>query len=319
MLVVMTDLSLSVHQETQFISAHVGESISLRCLPVYGVVSWFHWYKVFPGQRPKRILTFYKFTSKLEFFDEFADDPRFSLDTEGITFHLKIGDVNFFDSATYYCANSFVERVQFAEGTTVSVVGSGINIPAVVPQMVSKSIQTKPGGSVNLSCTVHPGSCDGEHSVYWFLSSGEHQPGLLYTSGGRSDQCEKKPNTQTHTCVYNLPLNISNSGTYYCAVASCGHILFGKGTKVESQDEVNLTYLMYAALTFTSILSVFLSVLLVKRNKENCCKCSAPSTTNEEGYGDEENLHYAALSVHNRTRRRMDNVENDCVYSSVRH
>uniref|UniRef100_A0A3P8W687 Uncharacterized LOC103391489 n=1 Tax=Cynoglossus semilaevis TaxID=244447 RepID=A0A3P8W687_CYNSE len=80
------------------------------------------------------------------------------------------------------------------------------------------------------------------------------------------------------------------------------------------------------ALTFTSILSVFLSVLLVKRNKENCCKCSdstreisAPSTTNEEGYGDEENLHYAALSVHNRTRRRMDNVENDCVYSSVRH
>lgn len=236
MLVVMTDLSLSVHQETQFISAHVGESISLRCLPVYGVVSWFHWYKVFPGQRPKRILTFYKFTSKLEFFDEFADDPRFSLDTEGITFHLKIGDVNFFDSATYYCANSFVERVQFAEGTTVSVVGSGINIPAVVQQMVSKSIQTKVTASLN--CTVHTGSCEGENCFYWFQNPGERHQGLIYTKKERRKQHKKEGKTQT--CYDNLStqnLTLHHAGNRYCAVLSCGHILFKNRIELDFESK----------------------------------------------------------------------------------
>ncbi|XP_016886945.1 uncharacterized protein LOC103391507 isoform X2 [Cynoglossus semilaevis] len=284
---VMTRLSPPDCQQRSVISAHVGQTITMKCCNDKTEIAVVFWYKHVLGQIPMPITTT--------------------------------------NSAVYLCAKWDYRELRFMESITVSVRAAELNDQVVVHQPQFENFQ--PGGSVNLSCTVHPGSCDGEHSVYWFLSSGEHQPGLLYTSGGRSDQCEKKPNTQTHTCVYNLPLNISNSGTYYCAVASCGHILFGKGTKVESQaDEVNLTYLMYAALTFTSILSVFLSVLLVKRNKENCCKCSdstreisAPSTTNEEGYGDEENLHYAALSVHNRTRRRMDNVENDCVYSSVRH
>jgi len=36
--------------------------------------------------------------------------------------------------------------------------------------------------------------------------------------------------------VYNLlkkNLNVSHALIYYCAVASCGHILFGKGKKLE--------------------------------------------------------------------------------------
>ncbi|XP_024912502.1 uncharacterized protein LOC103391507 isoform X1 [Cynoglossus semilaevis] len=316
---VMTRLSPPDCQQRSVISAHVGQTITMKCCNDKTEIAVVFWYKHVLGQIPMPITT----TSNT-LIDGF-DNSRFTLDFEVDHYNLIISNVNSSDSAVYLCAKWDYRELRFMESITVSVRAAELNDQVVVHQPQFENFQ--PGGSVNLSCTVHPGSCDGEHSVYWFLSSGEHQPGLLYTSGGRSDQCEKKPNTQTHTCVYNLPLNISNSGTYYCAVASCGHILFGKGTKVESQaDEVNLTYLMYAALTFTSILSVFLSVLLVKRNKENCCKCSdstreisAPSTTNEEGYGDEENLHYAALSVHNRTRRRMDNVENDCVYSSVRH
>ena len=88
---------------------------------------------------------------------------------------------------------------------------------------------------MTLNCTVQTGTCDGEHSVYWFKHSQESHPGLIYTHGGRNDQCERKGNTQTHTCVYNLPmksLNRSHAGTYYCAVATCGHVLFGDGTKL---------------------------------------------------------------------------------------
>ena len=89
---------------------------------------------------------------------------------------------------------------------------------------------------MTLNCTVHTGTCDdGDHSVYWFKNSQESHPGIIYTHGGRNDQCERNSNTQTHTCVYNLPmksLNLSHAGTD-CAVASCGQILFGNGTKMD--------------------------------------------------------------------------------------
>uniref|UniRef100_A0A3Q4I1G6 Ig-like domain-containing protein n=1 Tax=Neolamprologus brichardi TaxID=32507 RepID=A0A3Q4I1G6_NEOBR len=91
------------------------------------------------------------------------------------------------------------------------------------------------GASLTLNCTVHTGTCDEEHSVYWFKSSEKSHPGLIYTHEGRNNRCESKTNTQTDTCVYNLPiksLNLSDNGMYYCAVASCGHILFGNGTKL---------------------------------------------------------------------------------------
>ncbi|CAB1351604.1 unnamed protein product [Coregonus sp. 'balchen'] len=62
----------------------------------------------------------------------------------------------------------------------------------------------------------------------------------MYTHGYRSDQCEKSPETgsPTQSCVYNLPkrnLSLSDAGTYYCAVATCGETLFGNRTKLDIQ------------------------------------------------------------------------------------
>ncbi|KAF3836870.1 hypothetical protein F7725_004334 [Dissostichus mawsoni] len=104
---------------------------------------------------------------------------------------------------------------------------------------ISQHLRSSSQGTLCLNCTVHTGSCDGKHSVYWFKNS-EDSPGLIYTHGGNNDQCERKPNTKTHSCVYNLPmenLNPSHAGTYFCAVASCGHILFGNGTKLDFEGK----------------------------------------------------------------------------------
>jgi hypothetical protein len=74
--------------------------------------------------------------------------------------------------------------------------------------------------------------------VYWFRAgSGESHPGVIYTPGNRSDDCEKSPESPspTQTCVYSLSknnLSLSDAGTYYCAVATCGEILFGNGTNL---------------------------------------------------------------------------------------
>ncbi|XP_073330783.1 uncharacterized protein [Pagrus major] len=328
-----TDLkfSSSDRQERRFVSVKTGDNLTLQCFYKTDVPPRLLWYKQTLGQKPRLISNYYKYEKDFTFYDEFKNNPRFTLDTENGKNHLMITDLNISDSATYYCLSLYTYNLQFLEGITVSVKGSGLNIPASVHQSASEIIQ--PGGSVTLNCTVHTGTCDGEHSVYWFKHSQESHPGLIYTHGGRNDQCERKDNTQTHTCVYNLPissLNLSHAGTYYCAVASCGHIVFGNGTKLDFKDEVDrlvLVYFLSGALTFTTILVVLLAFSVYKMKKRNSCqptesraRVPPSSTENAEGYQEAENLHYAALSVNQakRTRRQRNNTDNECVYSSVK-
>uniref|UniRef100_A0A8C7VKC0 Ig-like domain-containing protein n=1 Tax=Oncorhynchus mykiss TaxID=8022 RepID=A0A8C7VKC0_ONCMY len=148
------------------------------------------------------------------------------------------------DSATYFCSTTDIYEQTFGEGTVLFVKDSESNIMSVLQQPVSESVQ--PGGSVTLNCTIHTETCAGEHSVYWFRhGSGETRPIIIYTHGNWSDQCEKSPEagSPTQSCVYNLSkrnLSLSDAGTYYCAVASCGERLFGNGTKLDIQGNSQL-------------------------------------------------------------------------------
>uniref|UniRef100_A0AAQ4NRR4 Ig-like domain-containing protein n=1 Tax=Gasterosteus aculeatus aculeatus TaxID=481459 RepID=A0AAQ4NRR4_GASAC len=285
------DSSSSVHQGNSFLSVQTGGNLTLTCFHKASSAARLHWFKHTLGQKPRLISSYSRFTIPT-FYAEFKN-PRFTVDTENDQNHLRIIDLQINDSATYYCVSSKTHTFDFTATTTVSVQGSSSNIPTLIHQSPSETIQ--PGGSVTLNCTVQTGTCDGQHSVYWFKDSEESHPALIYTDGGSTDQCERKPNTQTHTCDYNLPmesLNPSHAGTYYCAVASCGHILFGDGTKLDFKDEKDsriLVYFLSGALTFTIILNVLLVFLLCMMNKRNRCevteshaRCSAPSTPNAE-------------------------------------
>ncbi|XP_031138138.2 uncharacterized protein LOC116038078 [Sander lucioperca] len=304
-------LSSSLHQQSGFVTAKTGDDFTLRCFYEGDVALRFHWYKQTLGQKPRLISTYYKYERNGIFHDEFKNNPRFTLDTETGKYHLKITDLHVSDSATYYCA-SYSLSIEFAEGTLVNVEGSGLKVAATVHQSASESIQ--PGGSVTLNCTVHTGTCDGEHSVYWFKKSEESQPGLIYTHGGRNDQCERKPNTQTHTCVYKLPmksLNLPHAGTYYCAVASCGHILFGNGTKLELEDEMYspvLVYFLSGTSTFTTILSVLLAFLMCMMNNRNRCLCAE----SQARFSD------SSKTKMNASKMQRDDTWSECVYFSVK-
>ncbi|XP_026208361.1 immunoglobulin kappa light chain-like [Anabas testudineus] len=321
--------SSSFHQLTGFVSPNVGDNLTLSCFYEGDVAARLYWYKQTVGQKPRLISTFYKYNVNHTFLDEFSNNPRFMLDTKNGKNHLTITNLNLSDSATYYCLSIYTFKIEFLEVTTVSVKGSGLNIQPLVHQSASETIQ--PGDSVTLNCTVHTGSCDGEHSVYWFKDSGESHPGIIYTHGDRNDQCERKPDTQTYTCIYNLSLdnlNISHAATYYCAVASCGHLLFGNGTKLDFKGSENshvLLYLLSGALTFTTVLVVVLTFLLYKINScqptELQARISTPSTANSEVKDYQgDNLHYAAFSASlpNRSRKQRNNTKNECVYSSVK-
>ncbi|KAM4537483.1 uncharacterized protein PAE49_021799 [Odontesthes bonariensis] len=322
--------STSVRQDKHFVSAKTGDSVTLPCFYDDVVDARFYWYKLNLGQKPQVISIFYKYDTNPTFHDGFENNTRFTLNTEKGQYHLKITDLCMSDSATYYCASGYLHNLEFAEGATVSVQGSGSKIQALVHQSASQTVQS--GDSVTLSCTVRTGTCDGEHSVFWFRNSEESHPGIIYTHGGRNDQCERKTNKQTYTCLYDLPmknLNMSHAGTYYCAVASCGHILFGSGTKLDMESDAEVDVVAYswgAVFAFTSILSVLLafSVCLIK--KPNGCKssesqgCSHPPTADPKSYLRAHNIYQAAVSVNltNRSGKQRDPTWSECVYFSMK-
>ncbi|XP_022073068.2 uncharacterized protein LOC110967692 [Acanthochromis polyacanthus] len=311
------------------LSVNVGDKVTLECFHQKdSLAMMFFWYKQTLGQKPQLVSTYYKHERNGTFNDDFNPSPRFQLETSRGINHLKISNVQLSDSATYYCASCYIYECDFLEEVIIQVEGSGLNFQALVEQSASETIQT--GETVTLSCTVHTGTCDEEHSVYWFKDEEELHPELIYTRGGRNDQCEREPNTQTQTCVYNLPLkslNLTDAGTYYCAVASCGLILFGNGTKLDFEEEAGsliLVYLLSGALGFSTILAVLLAYKAYTMYRTKSCKCtetsSAASAPNAEVFQDEDNLHYAALKQNNvnRSRRIKDDNLSECVYSSVR-
>ncbi|XP_026208365.1 uncharacterized protein LOC113157234 [Anabas testudineus] len=325
----MTDVTaLEEASSLHFKSVHVGQNVTLTCFFGDSVAVMFYWYKQTLGEKPQVVSKFYKHDKNGILLDKFEKDSRFQLETAVGKNHLIISNVQMSDSATYYCVSGYSYVFEFLENIIISVEHSDSNIQALVYQTTSETIQ--PGDSVTLNCTVHTGSCDGEHSVYWFKDSEESHPGIIYTHGDRNDQCERKPDTQTNTCIYNLSLdnlNMSHAGTYYCAVASCGSIMFGNGTKLdfeEVDDSLVLVYFLSGALAFNTFLVVFLAFAVYRTYKTNCCQCpdsqersSPPSLPNTEDYQDEEKLHYAALKV-SRSKRQRHDPRSECVYSSVR-
>uniref|UniRef100_A0A4W5JNK5 Ig-like domain-containing protein n=1 Tax=Hucho hucho TaxID=62062 RepID=A0A4W5JNK5_9TELE len=233
--------SLSISQKNGLMSANVGDTVVLVCFKKDDVGVMFSWYKQRFGNIPQLISTMYKYDRNATFYHEFKDNPRFSVEGGQGKNNLMIADVELSDSGTYYCGSAYGNNVEFGQGVILIIKGKA--------QPVSESVQ--PGDSVTLNCTIHTETCAGVHSVYWFRhGSGESRPGVIYTHGDRSDHCEKSPvaGSPTQSCVYNLPkrnLSLSDAGTYYCAVASCGEILFGNGTKLDLDFQGNYFYVFH--------------------------------------------------------------------------
>lgn len=97
-------------------------------------------------------------------------------------------------------------------------------------------IQVPPSDQVRLltlQCSVlysASNTCSGGPSVCWFTAgSSESSLGVLYTPGYTDDECESRSEGRAaQECVQNFPTETSSSqkGTYSCAVAVCGQIMF---------------------------------------------------------------------------------------------
>uniref|UniRef100_A0A8K9VAB1 Ig-like domain-containing protein n=1 Tax=Oncorhynchus mykiss TaxID=8022 RepID=A0A8K9VAB1_ONCMY len=238
----------NVIQPTPVMVAELGDTVTLTCYCPDESVTRFIWFKQSFGQEPLHMASSLYVGQESyysnNFIKDFTETERLGVRRGEYSCNLTISKTVPGDSATYFCSTTDIYEQTFGEGTVLFVKDSESNIMSVLQQPVSESVQ--PGGSVTLNCTIHTETCAGEHSVYWFRhGSGETRPIIIYTHGNWSDQCEKSPEagSPTQSCVYNLSkrnLSLSDAGTYYCAVASCGERLFGNGTKLDIQGNSQL-------------------------------------------------------------------------------
>uniref|UniRef100_A0A8C3A8H1 Ig-like domain-containing protein n=1 Tax=Cyclopterus lumpus TaxID=8103 RepID=A0A8C3A8H1_CYCLU len=201
----------------------LGDNLTLSCPVLQKESGLLYWYKLKFGYMLETVAAGTLDQIKLL---EQMDKSRFSVTKRNARPVLDIRNVSKEDEGTYFCQAGTAYQMKFINGTLLAVNGKNQERSFYVKQSpLTESVQ--PGDSVTLQCSLVSRNkedrvqCPGEHSVHWFRSgSGESHTGFIHT---HSDAQEER------SCDFSLSKTIHNSsdtGTYYCAVATCGKIHF---------------------------------------------------------------------------------------------
>ncbi|XP_051513828.1 novel immune-type receptor 12 [Myxocyprinus asiaticus] len=318
-----------------------GEKITLECTISQSHENYFSWFKQALGEAPVCILSLYADASGATFFGDFKKDKRLTAQKKGSHFALIIQDAKPSDTGIYYCGARGYDLIIFSNGLFLNYEGTTIRQHHYIEQALSglgsgtqNDHEFNPRDSVNLHCSVLTSRCVGNQNVYWFRHKlGDTHPGIIYTHGNKNDQCQKSSQKDSHTqtCMYSLPkrnLNLTDAGTYYCAVAICGEILFGNGSRIEIGDtESTWPDLKVPSLAASNILClVIIAVLLCKRTakrKEIVSETAlhTPLSVSPANEGVPEELSYAAVSFSGRKFNRHESersTDTHVLYSTAR-
>nr|XP_055052037.1 uncharacterized protein LOC129437760 isoform X2 [Misgurnus anguillicaudatus] len=282
------------------------------------------WIKVRVGEKPRLIASINRaLTLMVE--NDFKNLARFTVVKDDGSFNLSILNIEESDTATYYCFK-FNFKLTFEEGTDL-IVKAGFQKPVIDPVEQEDS-------AVAMQCTILTQSCAGDQNVYWFRhESEESPPGIIYTQERRKGQCimSFNDNSTAQKCIYNLPKNkVSHydDGIYYCAVASCGEILFGDGRKADLhitdtfkgfQTLWSTITLVLATLNSLSVIVImFLSTVLYKQKQKGIHNTPPGQLMNE----NTDALNYTSISFRpepstSKMSRRTNSQDNNSIYTHV--
>ncbi|XP_059919152.1 uncharacterized protein LOC132466121 [Gadus macrocephalus] len=343
MMILSTALLIQTQEDPQPLywkEAKLGDTVTLDCTVFkdQNINEVLNWYKQSLGFNPQMVANRY-YGSTIH--------PSLTLRVtvgEGSNFNLTITNVKKEDEANYFCNQGSYQKNLWKNGVFLTVKDPNDQrfvSQTVVQQPVSASAQL--GDPVALQCSItsqrtdHSNQCQGEPSVYWFRSgSGPSHPAAIYMNGNRTGECQNSsgPPSAPQSCVYTLPKNnvdSSDAGTYYCALAACGEVVFGNGTKLDlTEPYIN---------PVTVVLGILLACCLggniiqfVTRNKKQVCEhckgnprasyhVSPASVIQEQQDGETDSLNYGVLEFSGRkTKGRQKNSERtqECLYSAVR-
>ncbi|XP_037833311.1 uncharacterized protein LOC112450265 [Kryptolebias marmoratus] len=220
-------------------SVQLGETANVTCdLPNANEYHIF-WFKHSPGDILRLI---WKSDIKLKVdpiseYGEGFSESKWKIEKDEKTTKLSILTVTQEDEGTYHCVIIGWKGVHKSYGEYLMVKGKTARTSNyAVVQQLTESDPAHPGDSKTLQCSVLSDSdsktCSEDLSVVWFRTQdGNSHPDVIYIKNSSLPQCEKQ---EEKSCFYNFPNKIpSNAANYYCAVATCGEIIFGNGTKVE--------------------------------------------------------------------------------------
>ncbi|XP_047440349.1 uncharacterized protein LOC125007661 [Mugil cephalus] len=223
------------------------------------------WYKQSPGDILKLIARLQKYTKPVygPAFSALRMEVKGNENISNLTILQTIQE----DEGMYHC--TLTESFESTwSGTYLTLKGNTLGSSNyTVVQTVSDPV--RPGDSVTLQCSVLSDSqnktCPGDLSVFWFRAGSQtSHPNIIYTDVDMSNKCEKRSKTQKR-CVYSFSKNISSSdaGTYYCAVATCGEILFGNGAKLEADQTDNFAFIALMVAGIFLAISVMINIVLI--------------------------------------------------------
>ncbi|XP_023145142.3 uncharacterized protein LOC111581258 [Amphiprion ocellaris] len=280
-MIVLWIMMLVLHQGHTLmpvIPVEVSESTTFTCaLHDTEISTKIHWYKQRLGDDLKLIVILQKSLTP-QFEPEFSNS-RWKVNNDDNFSNLTILSTIQEDEGIYHCAVIAWFGSSKWSGTYLIIKGdSQKTSDYTVVQQSTASHSVHPGESQTLHCSVFSDSekktCSGDLSVFWFKPGADKShPDIIYTDGNRPDECEKRSDTQK-SCVYHSSktFNSSDAGTYYCAVATCGQILFGNGTTL-----INQGFSMWSVSPVSFLLCIFLALsliiiaILIYSIKENNC------------------------------------------------
>ncbi|XP_075336847.1 uncharacterized protein LOC142397382 [Odontesthes bonariensis] len=262
-----------VHQAYSLFSVidgQYGESVTVTC--------WFpdlehsntrvKWYKQSVGDTLTLITSLMKNTVDPVFEPGFSPS-RFGVNCTTVMSTLTIFKTEPEDEALYHCA-VLTWRIDRWTRTYLSLKENGERTTKyTVAQWPTISDPVHPGDSVTLQCSVLPdsqkSSCPDEHSVHWFgVRSDKSLGNIIYSNGNGPHERDGKPDipSPSKSCVYHFSKNVSSSdtGIYYCALVTCGEIIFGNGIKLDIEAGSRWSFGVFQ---MNSIILLLLSAVLV--------------------------------------------------------
>ncbi|XP_062855698.1 uncharacterized protein LOC134318692 [Trichomycterus rosablanca] len=257
------------HYEPSVLSVKAGECVNIHCT-FLDQSDRMIWYKQRFGEMPQKVgesLTHNEINISPEFNKSGLKMKKTETD-----FFLTFLHINKEDEGLYFCGIFSWVRNSFSNGTFISVTDDQEFSVLVVQSDVMDSVPA--GESLNLQCFVFSKSRSVELPVLWFRSaSPESRPQIVYSHYNSSHQCKESSNT--YTCVYNFSKNIltiNDTGTYYCAVAMCGKIIFGNGTTVQLESVDSLWMFLAVALVVCMIVISVQAILICKFRSCKPCR-----------------------------------------------
>ncbi|KAK2848677.1 hypothetical protein Q5P01_008511 [Channa striata] len=309
-------------------SVVVGQSVALECPRNRSIrVESLYWIRLVSGAFPD----FLGGTFAFDYKDVTNTSPRITAKQEPGTFILHISEAKLSDTGVYYCLKVDQLDMKFLKGEFLKIKGQEPDVTTIIQHPLSDPVHA--GDSVTLQCSVLSESegklCSGRHSVYWFRTGfDESHPSIIYADENSSDQCEN--GSEAHSpqkCFYNFSKSISSSdaGTYYCAVATCGQILFGNGTKLdmEASHTGNLVlFLLYGTLAISMIVNALLIYTIKKKSFDSCKDAATVSGNQRRQQRDENTLDYSVAMFIRRKAGKAETrnekpAEGETVYTDV--